>query len=111
MRIIIDHVKNSAPPHFVCFIHDAPHRRQHRAVIKKYREHLRKAFHGAGLKTPYAGMIDLSLYFINPTSPDYDNLLTALYQAMDGKALGGNGILKDDGQVYTIHKLAKFYAT
>lgn len=108
MRVIIDRIEQPHMPLLRMFIHGAPHRRQHRAIIKQYREILRAAFHEAGLQTPYAGLIDISLLFINPTSPDYDNLLTALFQALDGKTLG-KGVLKDDNQIYTIHKMAKLY--
>lgn len=108
MRVIIDRIANTDPPHLVMFIHGAPHRRQHRAIIKKYRELLRTAFHGVGLITPYDGLVDLTLIFINPSSPDYDNLLTALYQALDGKTLG-KGVLTDDENVWTIHGIKKLY--
>jgi hypothetical protein len=49
--------------------------------------------------------------FIDATSPDYDNLLTALYQAMDGKTLKKPGILIDDGLIGTVRRLAKYYTT
>ncbi len=111
MRVIIDRIEQPHVPLLRMYIHDAPHRRQHRQMIKRYREVLRRAFHKAGLITPYDGLIDLSLVFINPTSPDYDNLLTALYQALDGKALGGNGVLTDDENIWTIHGLRKLYTT
>jgi len=109
MRVIIDRIEQPHVPLLRMFIHGAPHRRQHRAVIKQYREVLRAAFHKIGLTTPYPGLIDLAILFVNPTSPDYDNLLTALFQALDGKALGGKGILKDDSQIFTIQRMAKLY--
>lgn len=110
MRVYIDRIKQkgSSVPLLRMFIHGAPHRRMHIRVIKQYREVLRAAFHEAGFETPYVGLIDLSLFFINPTSPDYDNLLTALYQALDGATLG-KGVLRDDSQVFTIHKIMKLY--
>lgn len=108
MRVIIDRIEQPHVPLIRLFIHGAPHRRQHIRVIKQYREVLRSAFHSVGLLTPYEGLIDISVIFIDPTSPDYDNLLTALFQALDGKTLG-TGILKDDSQIYTIQGMRKLY--
>lgn len=109
MRVFIDRLEQPHVPLLRMFIHNAPHRRQHRQVIRQYREVLREAFEAIGMKTPYPGLIDLSLIFVNPTSPDYDNLLTALFQALDGRALGCKGILKDDSQIYTIQGMRKLY--
>lgn len=108
MRVIIDRIEQSHVPLIRMYIHGAPHRRQHIRVIKAYREVLREAFHKIGMITPIEELIDLSVVFVNPTSPDYDNLLTALFQALDGATLG-KGVLKDDSQVFTIRGLAKLY--
>ncbi len=108
MRVIIDRIEQPHVPLLRMFIHGAPHRRQHIRVIKQYREVLRAAFHEIGMQTPYGGLIDIAVLFVNPTSPDYDNLLMALFQALDGKTLG-RGVLKDDSQIFTIQRLAKLY--
>lgn len=97
MRCIVNYFPALHPPLLQLSIHDAPHRRMHRAVIKQYREHLRKALMRAEVQMPIEHPIDLSVLFVNPTSPDLDNLLTALYQALDGRT--HSGILADDGLV------------
>lgn len=71
----------------------------HVATIQKYRDAIRKACEAAGIRTPIEVPIDLSVLFVNPSSPDLDNLLTALYQALDGHTLKGPGILVDDGLI------------
>jgi hypothetical protein len=116
MRVVakLDYTKPT--PQLSLSIFGAPHRRMHVAVIRQYREELRRACTEAGIKTPIDGVIDLWLLFVDPTSPDYDNLLCALYQAMDCKTLNGTGktpgILTDDGKcVGAIRYLAKMYTT
>lgn len=83
----------------------------HVAIIQQYRNELRRAFTEAGIMTPIDYPVDLWVLFIDPTSPDYDNLLTALYQAMDGKTLRKPGILTDDSLVGAIRYLSKLYTT
>ena len=85
------------------YVHGAPHRRVHREVLKRYREELWKAAQGAGL-IQLKHQISLSALFIDPTGPDLDNLLTALFQALDGKCGRGPTILKDDKQIVFIEK-------
>jgi Holliday junction resolvase RusA-like endonuclease len=85
------------------YVHGAPHRRVHRAVLKQYREELWRAAQEAGLDT-MKHQINLSALFIDPTGPDIDNLLTALFQALDGKCGKGPTILKDDKQIVFIEK-------
>lgn len=114
MRAVVKMTKKLHEPHLLqMYIHGAPHRRAHIAVIRQYREKLREAFEAAKITTPIKYPVDLWLMFVDPCSPDYDNLLTALYQAMDNKTLTGQGrtpgLLADDGNVGTIRHLAKMY--
>ncbi len=90
------------------FIHDAPHRRMHVRVIQQYREFIRDACTNAGITMPIGEPMDLSLMFVNPASPDLDNLLTALYQALDGATLKGGGIVEDDGLIQKVI-MSKYY--
>jgi Holliday junction resolvase RusA-like endonuclease len=79
-------------------IRGAPHRRIHREVLKQYRTELWRAAQEAGLYQ-ISHDISLSVLFVDPTSPDIDNLLVALFQALDGKTGKGPTLLKDDGQI------------
>ncbi len=86
------------------YVHGAPHRRVHREVLKRYRVELWKAAQAAGLSEPLTHQINLSATFIDPTGPDLDNLITALFQALDGKCGKGPAILKDDKQIVYIER-------
>lgn len=99
MRIIAQYDEQRHPPLLRFSIHDAPHRRMHIECIRQYRHALRFACMRAMIDFPIDHPIDLAVTFVNPSSPDLDNLLTALYQAMDGKTLNGPGILTDDGLI------------
>lgn len=99
MKIIAKFDESCYPPLLSLSIFDAPHRRAHRRVIEQYREFLFVAFEAAGIATPIKSEIDLYVFFVNPTSTDNDNLLTALFRAMDGKALHGPGLIVDDGLI------------
>lgn len=99
MRCIVQYFPALHPPLLQMSIHHAPHRRMHVATIQRYRDDLQKAFNAAGISTPIDHPIDLSVLFVDPSSPDLDNLLTALYQALDGNTLRPPGILKDDGLI------------
>jgi hypothetical protein len=99
MKIIVKLDDQRFPPILRLVIYDAPHRRVHHRVIDEYRVFLQKAVARAGIKTPIDHPIDLYVNFVNPTSPDSDNLLTALYRALDGKTGKGPGILTDDGLI------------
>jgi hypothetical protein len=99
MKIIAKLDERKFPPIFRLVIYDAPHRRVHWRIIQEYRGFLRDACTRAGILTPMDHPIDLYVNFVNPTSPDSDNLLTALYRAMDGKTMKGPGILTDDGLI------------
>jgi hypothetical protein len=99
MKIIAKLDEKKFPPILRLVIYDAPHRRMHYKIIQEYRGFLRAACVAAGIATPIDHPIDLYVNFVNPTSPDSDNLLTALYRAMDGKTMRGPGILTDDGLI------------
>lgn len=99
MKIIAKLDQQRFPPILRLVIYDAPHRRVHHRIIQEYRGFLREACTKANILTPIDHPIDLYVNFVYPTSPDSDNLLTALYRAMDGKTMKGPGILTDDGLV------------
>ncbi len=96
MRIVVRMDSKKQPPLLSLSIFGAPHRRQHYQVLQHYRAELKRALNEAGINTPIDYTIDLWLLFVDPTSPDYDNLLTALYRALDAKSLKGPGILNGD---------------
>lgn len=85
------------------YVHGAPHRRIHREVLKRYREELWKAAEENNIGQ-LSHQVNLSALFIDPTGPDLDNLITALFQALDGKCGKGPTILKDDKQIVFIEK-------
>ena len=109
MRVIARMDGTTVPATFHLIVHGAPHRRMHVRMIQQYREEIRRACVAADIHTPIDTTVDLSVLFIDPTSPDYDNLLTALYQAMDGATLKPPGILTDDSKIGTIRRLAKYF--
>jgi hypothetical protein len=111
MRVIVERVpaKGTNDPMIKLIIHGAPHRRMHHNVIQKYREELRRAFHASEILTPICETHDFRIVFINPCSPDKDNLFVALCQAMDGNTLKGPGILRDDSLVGVIHHMSTMY--
>lgn len=108
MRCIVQYFPTQHPPLLQFSIHGAPHRRMHIAVIQRYRDDLQKACNAAGIATPISHPIDLSVLFVDPSSPDLDNLLTALYQALDANTLRKPGILADDGLISKV-TVSKFY--
>jgi len=106
MKIIAKLDDKRFPPILRLVIYDAPHRRVggdnervYIRIINDYRNDIRTACDLAGIKTPIDYPIDLYMNFVHPTSPDSDNLLTALYRALDGKTGRGPGILGDDALV------------
>lgn len=109
MRVIAKLDGSKYPALLVLVIHGAPHRRMHIRIIQAYRDEIRKACEAAGIVTPIDTTVDLKVHFIDPCSPDYDNLLTALYQAMDGATLKPPGILTDDSLIGEVKGLTKFY--
>jgi len=108
MKIFIEYSLTTFPPCLSLYIHGAPHRRVPISVLQDYRAKLKTACDGIGLTTPLWAPIDLKVTFVDPTSPDLDNLLTALYRALDGKSLKGPGILVDDGLIHRVTML-KFF--
>ena len=96
MRTIIECDELTQPITLRMFIHNAPHRRAHRAILVEYRKALWEAWRAAGHVDTLQLPVDLAVTFINPTGPDLDNLLTALFQALDGKTGKGPTILADD---------------
>jgi hypothetical protein len=103
------------PPLLKLSVFDAPHRRMHIAVIKQYRqclyEAIKRALEMKGVSLPIDWPIDLSVLFVNPSSPDLGNLFLALEQALDGKTLTKkNMVLTDDSLVskVTMGKLYPF---
>lgn len=111
MRCIVERVEQPGAPLFRLYVHDAPHRRMHIRTIQKYRELLRAAFMRSGTFTPIDHPIELSVVFVNPSSPDLGNLYLALEQAMDGKTLKGPGVVTDDGLIHVVRHLSKMYVT
>jgi len=109
MKIIVKLDEEKFPPLLSFVIYDAPHKRMHAKILQQYREFLRMACWRVGIDTPIDGPVDLSVNFVNPTSPDLDNLLAALYRALDGKALSGPGILTDDGNIQVLKDVRKFF--
>ena len=108
MRAIVEYDAGAHPPLLRLFIHGAPHRRQHDAVLLAYRRELVAAARATGLTVPIRHPVDLRVLFIDPCSPDLDNLITALYRAVDGKALSGPALLADDGLIQDV-RMGKFY--
>lgn len=102
VRCIAEYDDTLYPPLLRLYIHDAPHRRMHTATIQRYREILYDAACKAKIRMPIAHQIDLVVYFFDPSSPDLDNLITALYQAIDGKTLKKPSIMQDDGYIQKV---------
>ena len=98
MRCIAKFDRRASPPILKLWIQHAPHRRSDEATLKVYRYCLVYSCRRAGILTPIEDPLYLWVEFIDPTSPDLDNLLTALYRAMDGKSdhLGKHTVLADD---------------
>lgn len=96
MRCIISIDRKIKPPRLNFVIHNAPHVRIHDAVLKQYRKQIWDAALAADILNPIDEHIELKVLFIDPLSPDLDNLLMALFQALDGKAGKGPTVLTDD---------------
>lgn len=105
MKIIAEMLEASETRHLPLirlYVHNAPHRRMHAKVIQAYRKDLRQTFLDAKIAIPIRRDVDLSVLFIDPSSPDLDNLLMALYQALD------KVVLADDGLIQSVH-IAKYF--
>lgn len=110
-KVIARYDQYAHPPLLTLYIHGAPHKRQHRAVLQQYREQLyAAAVRGIGTEVdlPIDHPIDLKILFTNPASPDLDHLLEALYMGLDGKTLRGPAVLKDDRHIQFV-EMGKFY--
>src|SRR5262249_39641949 len=81
----------------------------HQAVLKQYRRALWDAGREAQIPAPLRNNVELSATFISPTSPDFDNLLTALFQALDGKCGQGPTLLADDRQIVFVKNLGLMF--
>lgn len=108
MKIIAHYAPTLHPPLLTLYIHDAPHRRMHIETIKRYRQFIRAACSKIGVLTPLDHPIDLSVLFVNPSTPDLGNAYLALEQAMDGSTLRGPGIVTDDGLIQKV-TMSKFF--
>ena len=74
MRVIAEFDPDQATPLLRFFIHGAPHRRSHQAVLKQYRRALWDAGREAQIAAPLVNNVELSATVTSPTSPDLDNL-------------------------------------
>ena len=113
MKAIVQYDEFAEPPRLRMYIHGAPHKRQVREVLQRFREdllHMAKRQIGNQVDFPIDHAIDLELVYINPASPDLDHLLEATYQALDGKSLKGPSILVDDRHIQSV-KMKKMYNT
>jgi hypothetical protein len=81
------------------YVHGAPHRRMHRAILAQYRKELYAETKKLSIKLPIKTPIEVNVTFINPTGPDIGNLYLALEQALDGKCGQGPTVLADDSLI------------
>lgn len=102
MRCIVEYQKPSKRddlPVLRLYVHGAPHRRMHRAILAQYRKELYAETKKLGIKLPIKTPIEVNVTFINPTGPDIGNLYLALEQALDGKCGQGPTVLADDSLI------------
>jgi hypothetical protein len=112
MRCIVElHAARSRwdPPLLRVVVHGAPHRRQHYQVISRYRDELVRAAWKAKIIVPIRYKVNFKALFVDPCSPDYDNLFMALCRAMDGSSHTVTTLLDDDGLIYSVKGLDIFY--
>ena len=109
MRVIAEKIEQAGAPLIRLYVHDAPHYRMHVKVLQQYRVALYKAIKKTGLRMPYEGPIELSIVFVNPTSPDLANSYLATERCFDGKAMQPPYILVDDSQIQVVRHLSKMY--
>src|SRR6266852_4982054 len=109
MRVIAEYKMERVTPLLRFYIHGAPHRRIHQAVLRQYRKAIWEAGREARIPAPIKNDVELSALFINPTSPDLDNLTTALFQALDGKCGQGPTLLMDDRQIVFVKNLGLMF--
>lgn len=80
----------------------------HLATIQEFRRIVHKAMDVCGIKMPITHPIDLSVLFVNPSSPDLGNIYLALERAMDGKTMKKPFILEDDSLISKV-TMSKYY--
>ena len=110
MRVIAQYKTDQVTPLLQFYIHGAPHRRIHQAVLKQYRKAIWEAGKEAKIPAPIKHHVELSCLFINPTSPDIDNLVTSLFQALDGKCGNGPTLLADDRQIVLLKNVGILFS-
>lgn len=109
MRILVEYIPTMHPPLLRLSIFDAPHRRMHDRVIQQFRQVIFDACVAKGVPVPIEHPIDLSIIFINPSSPDLGNLYLALERALDGGTWSKkNAVLIDDSLVSKV-TMSKFF--
>lgn len=110
MRTVVEFVERENDlPLLRFYIHNAPHRRQHHRSIAVYRDELVAAAKAAKISIPIKFPVALSVLFIDPVSPDLDNSIVCLFRAIDGTSHAKPTILKDDGLVFCLEKVSKYY--
>ncbi len=91
-------------------IKGAPHKRfldKYPIITREYRKQLLEACEEVGIRTPIERPIKLSAHFVDPTGPDLDNLLTALFRALDGRSR--HGVLADDELIHSLGAVDKMF--
>lgn len=109
MRCIMEMDRSRPTPRLRLYIHDAPHRRQHVQTIQRYRAVLVDGARAADIKIPIDYPLELSALFVNPCSPDLDNLIAALWRALDGKTLRPPAVLTDDRLIVFIRDIGTYF--
>jgi hypothetical protein len=59
---------------------------------------------------PIKNDVKLSALFVNPTSPDLDNLTVALFQPLDGKCGQGPTLFDDDRRIVLLNKIGILFS-
>lgn len=105
MKAILQYDQFAHPPLLKMYLHGAPHKRQQREVLQRFREdlmmHARRTI-ATQVDLPIDHPIDVEIVYINPASPDLDHLVEATFQALDGKSLKGPSILVDDRHIQKV---------
>ena len=105
----MDYYERPILPLLHMHIDGAPHRRQHYQVIAKYRDKLYQAGLTSGIRMPIRHKIAVKVLFINPCSPDYDNLVVALWRALDGNSHNEPTVLFDDSLIESVEGMDRFF--
>lgn len=100
MKVIASFDRHSFPPKLSLFVHWAPHERSQKRILELYKKMVCEKVSKV-VRTPIDYHVDLRVVFIDPTSPDLDHLLVALYRALDGKSkwLGESCVVTDDSLI------------